>query len=83
MKKVFIILGSITLAMVAGLSVFGLWVIEKNTRDNNRKKTEKARLTKLERIAKIREEGTPIDDNGEPYPDLDKVTETVTKDEKK
>jgi len=75
-KKVFIILGSVTLAMVAGLSVFGLWVIEKNTRDNNKKKTEKARQTKLHKMRK--EEQDVADDYGAgDYPALDKVVDEL------
>lgn len=75
-RKIFIIAGSLTILLVAGLSLFGLWVLEKGRKDLNRKKTEKARQTKLDNLDdKLDDKPDDYENPNSPYFPKIKVTE--------
>jgi len=50
-KKVFLWVGAVTAALVVSLALGAVYVIEMNIRDLNRRRTEKARQTKLDNLA--------------------------------
>lgn len=50
MKTIFYIAGSVIIVLAAGLSLLGIYLIEKHQTDLNKARTEKARQTRIDNL---------------------------------